>query len=151
MKQNNIVLNKEQSRIFDANMRWDIYVNENNIRNPFKEQQENFKKFTKTIHNPNGSTTLIIDDEQLADKEKELKEYIPLFIAKREIWIGQYLLKNYGYDTLSYFAQAHSKGETAPSYDRKFWEWFERTLPCDGKDGQCRIFCPNFNDCDKEI
>lgn len=151
MEQKSIILNKEQSRIFNANMEWDAYVSENHIRDPFKEQRENWKNFTKTIRNSDGSTTIIIDDKQLADKKKELKEYIPLFIAEREIWIGQYLLKNYGYDTLSYFAQTHSNGETASSYDRKFWEWFERIFPCDSKEGQCHIFCPNFNNCDKEI
>ncbi len=140
-----MVLDKESGYIFNAYTAWDSYVFRNNLRNPFKEKEELFNECTTTIKNENGSTTLIIKDktpEQLA-REKDIKEYIDKFLVEREIWVGQYLLDKYGYDTLSYFAQTHSPTETA------FFEWYRNVLPCEGKDGQCFIFCPNFHNCDK--
>ena len=140
-----MVLNKESSRIFKAYSAWDSYVFRNNLRNPFKEKEELFNECTTTIRNENGSTALIFKDktpEQIA-REKDIKEYIDKFLVEREIWVGQYLLDKYGYDTLSYFAQLHSPTEIA------FFEWYCNIPPCEGKDSKCFIFCPNFHNCDK--
>lgn len=142
-----VVLNEQGSKVLNAYFEWDKHVKRENICNPFTEKRRLRSEFTETYQDSAGRTIIKINDktEEQKIKDKELDEYIPLFIAKREIWVGQYILKNYGYNSLINFAQTHSKDETAQSYDREFWKWFESIKPCEGENGKCSIFCPDFN------
>lgn len=151
MKHGPIILSEDGSKIFEAHEAWERHVIKDGIKDAFKELQKLHDEHTHYHYNNYGNTTIIIDDmtDEQKTREKELKEYRNEFMTEREIWTGQYILNTYGYNTLITFAQSHRQGETAAIYDRKFWEWFEHVLPCKGKDGQCLIFCPNFNDCDK--
>jgi len=147
-----IVLSGDNFKIFKAYEAWENHVIKDNIKDAFKELGKLHDEYTYYHHNDNKSTAIIIDDmtdEQKA-RQKELEEYRSEFMAKREIWTGQYILDTYGYNTLTTFAQSHRQGETAEIYDRKFWEWFEHVLPCEGKDGQCQIFCPNSQECNNK-
>ena len=148
-----VILNEQESKVLNAYFEWDKYVAKENIYNPFIGKRHLSDEITETYKDSEGQTIIKINDKTEAQKikDEELDEYIPLFIAKREIWVGQYILKNYGYNSLINFAQTHSKGETAQSYDRDFWKWFENIKPCEGKNGKCSIFCHDFNNCNKEI
>jgi len=146
-----VVLSGDNFKIFKAYEAWENHVIKDNIKDAFKELEKLHDEYTHYHCNDNGSITIIINnmtDEQ-KNRKKELEEYRSEFMIEREIWTGQYILNTYGYNTLTTFAQSHRQGETAEIYDRKFWEWFEHVIPCEGKDGQCLIFCPNFNNCDK--
>ena len=151
MRHSQIVLSEDDSKIFEAHEAWEYHVIKDGIKDVFKELEKLHDEYTHYYHNDNGNTIIIIDDmtEEQKIREKELKEYRNEFMAEREIWMGQYILNTYGYDTLITFAQSHHQGETAEIYDRKFWEWFKHVLSCESKDGQCFIFCPNFNNCNK--
>ena len=66
------------------------------------------------------------------------------YMDDREIWVGNYILKNFGYDALIIFAQTHGQEETA------FQEWFAQIEPCAGIEAQCSIFCLKFLECPYE-
>lgn len=154
MRHGPIILSEDGSKIFHAHEAWEQHVVKKGIKDAFKELEKLRHEYTHYHNNDDGlGFTITIDDmtEEQKIREKELKKYRDEFMAEREIWTGQFILNNYGYNTLTTFAQSHSKSETAQFYDRKFWEWFDRILPCDGHEGQCLIYCPNFGKCDKEI
>ena len=66
-------------------------------------------------------------------------------MVMREIWEGQYILEEYGYELLENFYKMHN---TDAIYDVEFRKWFDTVKPCQGQDGQCNIFCPQFNNCE---
>lgn len=137
-----ITIGNEGSAIFDANMAWDNYCLENNILDPFEALRKLSDEHTTYKGNFDGSMSIIIDDmtEEQKQREKELKIYRDKYILDRYKWVGQYLLEHNGYNTLSYFAQLHT-------HNSALLEWFASILPCDGKENQCSIFCPKFNEC----
>ena len=82
-------------------------------------------------------------DEPTEDQIQRLNDcykYRDEYITMRELWVGRYLLKNFGYDALSIFAQAHSQ-------ERALQEWFAQIKPCEGAEGQCSMNCSNWAVC----
>lgn len=75
------------------------------------------------------------------EKYKTFKQYKKIYTATKNLWVGNYLLQNFGYDVLSNFAQTHSS-------DEALLTWFNAVHPCDGFNGRCSIFCSIFGTCD---
>lgn len=136
------------ANLFAAHEAWDRYCIKNKIKNPFKALEDLRNEYTEYYWYPNGSGEIIIHnmtDEQKT-REIQLKKERDEFIKDRELFVGQFLLKKYGYSELSNFAQGHPS-----EYSTKLQEWFATVKPCEGKDGQCQIFCPHFDNCDYTI
>ena len=136
------------ANLFAAHEAWDRHCIKNNIKNPFKALEDLRNEYTEYYWYPNGSGEIIthnMTDEQKT-REIQLKKERDEFIKDRELFVGQFLLKKYGYSELSNFAQGHPS-----EYSTKLQEWFATVKPCEGKDGQCQIFCPHFGNCDYTI
>lgn len=136
------------ANLFAAHEAWDRYCIKNNIKNPFKALEDLRNEYTEYYWYPNGSGEIIthnMTDEQKT-REIQLKKERDEFIKDRELFVGQFLLKKYGYSELSNFAQSHPS-----EYSTKLQEWFATVKPCEGRDGQCQIFCPHFGNCDYTI
>ena len=135
------------ANLFAAHEAWDKYCRENKIKNPFKALEDLRNEYTEYHFHPESyRTDIIISDmtEEQKIREIQLKKERDEYLEDRELFVGQFLLKNYGYNELSNFAQSHHY-----EFNGKLQEWFQTVKPCEGKDGQCLIFCPNFNNCDK--
>lgn len=158
MDHGTLIIGKEGSRIFWAQDAWRNYCAIKHIVDPFelirkiKDEYHHYQELYDEDGHWRG-TQVTIDDptEDQLERIKEAEIYRDKYMADREIWVGKYLLKKYGYDTLSNFAQSHRQGESAQSYDKAFYEWFRTVLPCDGSKGDCSIFCPHFDSCDFTI
>lgn len=134
--------------LFAAHNAWDMHCIKNNIKDPFKALEDLRNEYTEYHHYPEKglfSGEIIIHDmsEEQKIREIQLKKERDEYIKDRELFVGQYLLKNYGYNELSNFAQSHLLESSI-----KLQEWFKNVRPCEGKDGQCQIFCPIFNNCE---
>jgi hypothetical protein len=140
---------KFMANLFAAHEAWDRYCIKNNIRDPFKALEDLRDEYTEYHHHPEKglfSGEIIIHDmtEEQKIREIQLKKERDEYIKDRELFVGQFLLKNYGYNELSNFAQSHHY-----EFNGKLQEWFQTVKPCEGKDGQCQIFCPIFQECNK--
>lgn len=110
-----IRLSEFGSHNFIAHDAWEQFVIDNQIQNPFKALEALRDEYMTYVPRPDGSTEIFIDDmtEEQRAREKKIKKDRDEFIVKRDIWIGNYLLENFGYDDLIKFAQTQSQGETA--------------------------------------
>lgn len=141
-----MVLSKSGSQTFIAYEAWHKYCKDNNIKDPWHLEREIEKEYTQygeeTI---DGITAWTIkqDDPTIEQKQRlaECHKYRDKYMEDREIWVGNYILKNFGYDALIIFAQAHNNPKTA------FQKWFTQIEPCTGIEGQCNIFCHKFLNC----
>lgn len=135
------------ANLFIAYEAWDEYCRENKIKDPFKALEDLRNEYTEYYYIPEShSTNITISDmtEEQKNREIQLKKYRDEYIQDRELFVGQFILKNYGYNELTKFAQSHFSENSI-----KLQEWFQTVKPCEGKDGQCRMFCPIFRDCKK--
>lgn len=135
------------ANLFAAHKAWDRYCRENKIKDPFKALEDLRNEYTEYHFHPESyKTDIIINNmtEEQKNREIELKKECDEYLKDRDLFVGQFLLKNYGYNELSNFAQSHHY-----EFSSKLQEWFQTVTPCEGKNGQCLIFCPNFYNCDK--
>ncbi len=133
--------------LFAAHEAWDRYCIKNKIRDPFKALEDLRNEYIEYYFHPDShSTDIIINNmtEEQKNREIQLKKERDEYIKDRELFVGQFLLKHYGYNELSNFAQSHPS-----EYSIKLRQWFQTVKPCEGKDGQCQIFCPIFQECNK--
>ena len=141
-----MVLSKSGSQTFIAYEAWHEYCKNNNIKDPWQFEREIEKEYThygEKIINGVKAWTINYDNPN-EDQRKRLAEchkYRDKYMDDREIWVGNYILKNFGYDALIIFAQTHGQEETA------FQKWFEQIEPCDGQEAQCSMFCLKFLEC----
>ena len=153
MKHGPIVLTEQGSNTFWAYDAWKMHCVKEHIQDPWKLEEKIRNEFThhyKTIDEKGYDVWHIDYDEPTEDQKERLKkahEYRDEYMAEREKWVGNYLFENFGYNTLSKFAQTHVQGKTAPSYDRAFNNWYAKVYPCEGADKQCNFACPVFNSC----
>lgn len=141
------------TNLFAAYKAWDEYCRENKIKDPFKALEDLRNEYTEYYFQPESyRTDIIISDmtEEQKIREIQLKKDRDNYIQDRRLWVAKYILENYGYDELINFAQNHSgAGQSGPPSD--FAVWLNSIRPCEGKNGECSIFCPDFNNCNKEI
>ena len=132
------------SHCLEANDAWENYLLKNNICNPINEQWK-LRNMVTTYREENGTTFIEKRDftEEEQERYNQLSSEINKFLSNKEIWVGNYLLQNFGYDDLTKFAQTQYQGETA------FQHWFGQVRPCQGLNGACNMFCPIFNSCVK--
>ena len=135
------------ANLFAAHEAWDRYCIKNKIKDPFKALEDLRDEYTEYYHYPNGSGEIIIHDmtEEQKIREIQLKKERDEYIKDRELFVGQFLLNHYGYNELSNFAQSHPSESSI-----KLREWFQTVKPCEGRDGQCQIFCPIFQECNNK-
>jgi len=140
-------LSQNGSQSFFAYEAWREYCLENNIVDPWQLEREieNEYKHSYTTVNDHGNTEWHINyDEPTEEQKQRLKEchkYRNQYIQDREIWVGKYILKNFGYNALTFFAQAQTRKESA------FQDWFAQIEPCEGNEQQCNMFCLKFTEC----
>lgn len=135
------------ANLFVAHTAWDRYCIENKIKDPFKALEDLQNEYTEYYYIPEShSTKIIVKDmtEEQKIREIQLKKERDEYIEDRELFVGQFVLNYYGYNELFSFVQSHPS-----EYSIKLREWFQTVKPCEGRDNQCQIFCPNFNNCDK--
>ena len=142
------------SEIFQAYEAWHIHCIKEGIEDPWElidKINNEFTEYKDLVNQCNKWIgTEIKIKEPVPEQVKRLtdaKIYRDNYLVMRELWVGNYILENFGYNTLSIFAQQHIKSKTAQIYDREFWKWFSTIRPCDGLHGQCSIFCQHFNNC----
>ena len=142
---------------FQVDHAWQQHCIDQNIKDPWvlMNQCENkVNKHWKEIDDK-GNEVWCIDfhlkeewPPELLEEYNQLKLYRDQYLCDREIWEGEYILENFGYDALIEFAQMHRLSETAPAYNRAFHEWYHNVRPCEGKEGQCNLLCLMFgNNC----
>lgn len=135
------------ANLFAAHEAWERYCIQNKIKDPFKALEDLRNEYIEYHFHPESySTDIIINDmtEEQKNREIQLKKERDEYLKDRELFVGQFLLKYYGYNELSNFAQSHPS-----EYSIKLQGWFQTVKPCEGKDGQCQIFCPIFQECNK--
>ena len=131
---------------------WDDYCRENNIEDPWELIDSIESEYTTYQSQDNGGTLIIVNDPT-PEQEKRLrnaKYYRDNYIQDRRLWIAKYILENYGYDELINFVQLDSGGgRSGPPSD--FAVWLSSVRSCEGKTGECSIFCPDFNNCNRKF
>ena len=148
-----MILTENGSKIFFVHEAWQEHCIENNIVDPWEWMRQCEDKINKhwvetddkghTIwHYKNYS----LDEwpEELLKEYNQARDYRFKYITMRELWEGQYILEKYGYELLESFYKTH---DTDAIYDIEFRKWFSTVKPCQGQEGQCNIFCSQFNDC----
>ena len=136
------------ANLFAAYEAWDRYCIKNKIKDPFKALEDLRNEYIEYYFHPKlHRTDIIINDmtEEQKNKEIQLKKERDEYLKDRELFVGQFLLNNYGYNELSNFAQSHPSESSS-----KLREWFQTVKPCEGKDSQCQIFCPIFYECNNK-
>lgn len=155
-----MTLSENGSKIFSAQMAWQDYCYKHHIEDPWKLLRNCENKINKhwSEIDEHGHTIWKAQiyninewPQDIQNEYNKLIEYRDQYMCDREIWEGKYILKNFGYDVLSIFAQAHSQEETALKCDRAFWDWFAHINSCEGANGQCAIFCEHIGNCEKEF
>ena len=133
-------------KLWEAHIAWLAHCVENNILDPFEALQDLWNEHVDISRDRKGITTIIVNDmtEEQKIRQKELEEYRDKFIQERDLFTGQFILNKYGYNALTFFAQAHH------SDDSIFQEWYRTIKPCEGAGHSCDLFCPIFTEC-KEI
>ena len=156
MKNKPIIISGDGAKIFAAHEAWQDYCIKTHTEDPWKLMRDCENQINKSWDeiNEKGHKITHIEfhskdewPENLRKKYNDLKKYRDSYMISREIWEGKYILKNFGYNVLTKFAQTHSSSETAPSYDKAFHEWFKKVYPCEGVEKQCNFACPVFNNC----
>ena len=146
------VVSKEGVHQMNAYSAWDDYCRENNIEDPWELIDSIESEYTTYQSQDNGGTLIIVNDPT-PEQEKRLrnaKYYRDNYIQDRRLWIAKYILENYGYDELINFVQLDSGGgRSGPPSD--FAVWLSSVRPCEGKTGECSIFCPDFNNCNRKF
>ena len=144
------------SKILDAEMAWHHYCLENDIIDPWewidaceKQVNKQWETIDDKRHKIFHFDIVPLEEwpNELREEYKLAKTYRDQYMCDREVWKGQYILDNYGYNALIFFAQTHSQEETALKCDKAFWKWFEQVEPCDGQEEQCSMFCLKFLEC----
>ena len=143
--------------MLDAIDAWNEYVKKNGIKNPwklFEEFRDKIGMKWKEEVTKNGITISYKTvcgrnewDDDVKKEYDELLEYRDQYLIDKEIWMGEYILKMFGYEKLKEFAAQHKSKE---KYDMKFHEWMATIYPCEGKERQCNMNCPVFNKCPYE-
>ena len=141
-----MVLSKHGSRTFLAYDAWHQHCAKEKIKDPWEWEQEiesEYKHYKE--ENIDGSIVYTIECELPTEDQKqrllECHKYRDQYMIDRELWVGKYILKNFGYNELTIFAQAQCKEGSA------FQEWFAHIRPCDGADEQCSFDCAHFSEC----
>ena len=136
------------ANLFAAHTAWDRYCIKNKIKDPFKALEDLRNEYVEYYFHPDlHSTNIIINNmtEKQKNRKIQLEKERDEYIKNRELFVGQFLLSHYGYNELSSFIQSHPS-----EYNIKLQEWFQTVKPCEGKDGQCQIFCPVFQECNNK-
>ena len=145
-----MVLSEQGTKLLLAHEAWKKYCEQENIEDPWQLMEQCEEKINKhwTEIDENGHTiwhyeTHSFDEwpKELQEEYNHLKKYRNQYMITREIWEGDYIFKNFDYDTLTFFAQTHGPEETA------FWQWYAQLHPCESADGQCLFSCPIFQTC----
>lgn len=151
-----MTLTENGSKIFLTHEAWQEYCAENNIVDPWTWMRQCEDKINKhwVETNDKGHTIWHYEShsqdewpEELLKEYNQAKEYRSEYMTMREIWEGQYILEEYGYELLENFYKIHN---TDAIWDVKFRKWFDTIEPCRGQERQCNIFCPQFNSCGSE-
>jgi len=152
-----IILSETGSKIFWAHDAWHEHCEEEGIADPWQLMRECSDKVNKhwVETDKKGRTTWYAEtkskDEwpkEILEEYKKLEAYRDEYMCDREIWEGQYILKEYGYETLLAFARNHGHNQ---EYDLAFWDWFITVLPCEGYTGQCSFDCPVIGNCNGDL
>ena len=140
-------LTEQGTENFIAYHEWDEYCYYNHIQDPWKIEEEikdEYRTMTELRDEKGKYLGMSVKyDEPTEDQIQRLNDcykYRDEYITMRELWVGRYLLENFGYNALSIFAQAQLQ-ETA------LQEWFAQVKPCEGADGQCSLDCPSWAVC----
>lgn len=148
-----MTLTENGSKIFLTHEAWQEHCAENNIVDPWTWMRQCEDKINKhwVETNNKGHTIWHYEShsqdewpEELLKEYNQAKEYRSKYMVMREIWEGQYILEEYGYELLESFYKTHN---TDAIQDVEFRKWFDTVKPCQGQEGQCNIFCANFIDC----
>ena len=149
-----MILSENGSKIFWAHEAWHDYCRGNNIRDPWQwmrscEDKVN-KRWTET--DEQGHTKWFAEfraqeewPEDIREEYKQAIAYRDQYMIDREIWEGKYILEEYDYALLEHFYNMH---KTDAPYDVKFRQWFDTVSPCQSQEGQCNLFCHQFNNCE---
>lgn len=134
MNNDPIALTNGQVHNFQAQEAWRKYCLKNNIKDPWiliEQCQSKIDEYSKRDC-----------PRELFDRYYELQTYKDKYIYDRDVWQGKYILKNFGYNAFSKFAQTHPFSKDALPK-----EWEQDVYPCDGAEGQCSFVCPVFYNC----
>ena len=86
------------------------------------------------------------NDEQKA-KMKDLLKYRDEYMCERDVWQGQYIFDNYGYEQAKKYVDLNTRYTENKPYSIATLQWFNNLRPCDGKERQCSFICPSFYNC----
>ena len=138
------------ANLFAAHAAWDRYCIKNNIKDPWKIIDSIKSEYTTYQSQDDGSTLIIINPTpEQKNRLRNAEYYRDNYIENRRLWMAKYVLENYGYNELINFVQMHSGGgKSGPPSD--FAIWLSSVKPCEGKDCQCQIFCPIFQECNNK-
>lgn len=151
-----IELTEKGSQIFKAHEAWQEYCRNNKIKDPWvllqnceNKVNRHWQEFDEKGHLIWHADIYSKDEwpKDVLEEYNNLEKYRDQYMIDREVWTGQYILKNFGYDTLKTFAQTHCRTKTALDSDKAFNKWFAQIRPCDGAEGQCNFSCPIFYSC----
>lgn len=148
-----MTLTENGSKIFWVHEAWQEHCIENNIVDPWvwmRQCEDKINKHWKEI-DEKGHIVWHAEihskdewPEELLKEYNQAEEYRSKYMIDREIWEGKYILEEYDYALLEYFYKMHNTDEP---YDVAFRKWFETVKPCESQEGQCSLFCPQFNNC----
>lgn len=134
-----IVVSKAGAVAMEASSRFEYEIApELGLRNVLKLEREywtsKIKYEEKEIEFCGEKIKCMSCDEVETDLERPSREEIDNYIRKRDEYVAEQVLKNCGWDAFVERCQ----------WD-KIEDFIEGHFPCQGPDGQCNMFCPQYN------
>lgn len=127
-----IVVSGVNAVVFHAREEWDRTTT---LENPFKKDSEWYKNITTWTTNPDGSTTIEHHEPKDPNIRPSTQEEKDAYRRAENEFVSKRVLWNCGWGEYEKFCKHHDLPIDA--------------LGCEGPDGQCAMWCPEFGGCNK--
>lgn len=136
-----IVLTEYDSAVLAYESDWAKYCRDNDIEDPFQKRMEIFRERLRPSVMPFGEAevpcTLVLDETEEQRERMPTQAEYDLFEKTKSIFISRKLFTECGYEYFENYAM-HNFPELLTLDEFK---------PCKSADGQCSLFCEQYNNC----
>lgn len=137
---------------FEAHEAWQEHCAQIGKKDPWKLIKDLENEYTNHIHDGKEWRIEINDpNEEQKSRMKELIKYRDSYMCERNVWQGQYIFDNYGYEQAEKYVNLNTKYTENEPYSIAVRQWFNNLRPCDSIEGQCNFICPYFENCLKGV
>ena len=133
---------------FEAHEKWHEYCINNNKPDPWKLIRDLENEYIiRTYNDKEWRIEMKEPNVEQKAKMEDLLKYRDEYMCERDVWEGQYIFDNYGYEQVKKYVDLHTRYTENEPYSIAVRQWFNNLRPCEGKNGQCSFVCPVFQTC----